>query len=70
MQYDFSENALKLMCSYSKDRRKAVQENNKFSSYKKVQGGVPQRSTGGPLLYNLFIYNLFLSNIGRVINSF
>ena len=30
--YGFSENALKLMCSYLKDRRQAVQINNNFSS--------------------------------------
>ena len=34
--YGFSENALKLMCSYLKDRWQAVQINNNFSSYKKV----------------------------------
>ena len=39
--YGFSENALMLMCSYLKDRRQAVQINNNFSSYKKVQPGVP-----------------------------
>ena len=39
--YGFAENALKLMCSYLKDWRQAVQINNNFSSYKKVQAGVP-----------------------------
>ena len=40
--YGYSENALKLMCSYLKYRRQAVQINNNFSSYKKVQAGVPK----------------------------
>ena len=35
--YGFPENALKLMCSYSKDQRQAVQINNDFSSYKKLK---------------------------------
>ena len=35
--YGFSENALKLMCSYLKDQRQAVQINNNFSSYKKLK---------------------------------
>ena len=34
--YGFSENALKLMCSYLKHRRQAVQINNNFSSCQKV----------------------------------
>ena len=34
--YGCSENALKLMCSYLKDRWQVVQINNNFSSYKKV----------------------------------
>ena len=51
--YAFSENALKLMCNYLKSRRQAVQVNNNFSSYKKVQVGV--------LLLNLFVNDLLLS---------
>ena len=47
--YGFSENSLKLMCSYLKDRRQAVQINNNFNSFKKVQAGVPQGSVDGPL---------------------
>ena len=58
--YGFSENALKLMCSSSKDWRQAVQMNYNFCSYKKVQAGVLEGSTDDPLLFNLFINNLVL----------
>ena len=58
--YGFSENTLKLMCSYSKDRRQAVKMNYNFCSYKKVQAVVPQGSIDDPLLFNLFINDLVL----------
>ena len=53
------------MYSYLKDRRQAVQINNNFSSYKKVQAGVLQGSIDDLLLFNLFVNDLvlFLSNI-------
>ena len=50
--YGFSENVLKLMCSYLKDRRQAVQISNNFSSCRTVQTAVPQGSTECPLLFN------------------
>ena len=61
--YRFSENVLKLMCSYLKDQRQAVQINNNFIPYEKLQVGMPQESIDGPLSFNLFITDLvqFLS---------
>ena len=47
--YGLSENALKLMCSYLKDRRQAEQINDSFSADKKFQAGVPRGSIDGPL---------------------
>ena len=48
------------MYSYLKDRRQAVQINNNFSSYKKVQPGVLQGSIDDLLLFNLFVNDLVL----------
>ena len=48
------------MCSYLKDRRQAVQISNNFSSYKKVQAGVPQGSIDGSLLLNQCINGIVL----------
>ena len=61
--YGFSLNAVKLMCSYLKNRKQQVQINNKFSSEKIVIAGVPQDSIDWPLLFNLFLDDLcFLYN--------
>ena len=48
------------MYSYLKDRRQAVQINNNFSSYKKVQAGLLQGSIDDLLLFNLFVNDLVL----------
>ena len=73
----FSLNAVKLMLSYSKNRKQQVQINNKFSSENIVIAGVPQGSIDGLLLFNLFINDLIffiqyctLSNYADDINLF
>ena len=51
---------LSFMCSYVKNRRQSVQINNKISSLIEAIAGVLQGSIDGPLLFNLFINDLFL----------
>ena len=48
------------MCSYLKDWRQAVQINNNFSSYDKVQAGMLQGFIDGLLLFNIVINDVVL----------
>ena len=54
------EGSLNLLFSYFKNRKQRVRLNNTYSEWKDILFGVPQGSILGPLLFNIFLCDLFL----------
>ena len=57
--YGFSYEALKVMYNYLIDRKHRTKVNNSFSDFIDLLLGVPQGSILGPLLFNIYICDLF-----------
>ena len=59
MHIFLSEDTVTFVDSYSKRRKQAVQTNGTESVFQILLSGIPQSSVLGPILFNIFINDLF-----------
>ena len=67
--YGLNFDALQLHGSYLTNRKQRVKINSSYSKWEKIKIGVPQESVLRPLLYNIFINDIFwFANYAKICN--
>ena len=57
--YGFDQSSLSYIYSYLSNRKQRTKINNSYSSWSNIKSGVPQGSILGPLLFNIYLNDIF-----------